>query len=271
MSSYRRDAGGYTIIEVIVVLTVSALLFAASVTGYVLQNRRTAFANSVNDFAQNIQDVLNDVENGFYPSDNSFTCSAPAAGGNPSIDPNTSAQQGTNSECIFVGKAIQFAPAGTNSAAMDIYTVVGRRIKGGSTDPVSVINDARTKGSDILVDRNTLSSAIGVLSVKRHDNGNFLSGIAVLTNSLGSTIDTGLNARSSIAVVPNGGGPNGLNITRPQFMAQLVDMTTGDIDNATHGIDICLQEGGGGRTAVISLGSGQSENIVNINMDQPCS
>jgi type II secretory pathway pseudopilin PulG len=270
MNIYRRGTGGYTIVEVIIVLTVSALLFAASVAGYNMQNQRTAFTDSVNNLAQDIQDVLNDVDNGFYPSDSSFTCTAPA-NGNPVIDPTTPSQQGTNTGCIFVGKAIQFAPAGTNSAALDVYTVVGRRIKDGTAnDPVSVITDARTVGSNILVNRKTLSAAVRVVSVRRHDNSNLLSGIAVLTNSLGSSLDTGLNARSNLAVVPNGGGPNGLNINRPQFMAQLVDMTTVDIDDATHGIDICLRENGG-RFAVISLEGGQSENIVNTHIDQTCS
>ncbi|HET7673135.1 MAG TPA: type II secretion system protein [Candidatus Saccharimonadales bacterium] len=273
MNRLGRRAGGYTIIEVIIVLTVSSLLFAATVVGFSQQNRRTQFTDSVNNFTQDVQDVLNDVETGVYPSNNGFKCSANASGGSPTITTNsaTNVEQGKNTDCIFVGKAIQFAPQGTDSSAVDIYTLIGRRLIGGGTDPVANIKDAKPVGLNNLSDRKTLTSEVQISSVKTK-SGTPLAGLAMVSTSGSGSIGTGLNARTSLAAIQGS-----LNENKSLFFLRIQFFLGGSfgvdpVELAKDGIDICLKEGGvGGRTAIVELAPGESQIIVNTYIDKPCS
>lgn len=264
MRDERRARGGYTIVEVIIVLTVSALLFASSVVAYNQQNRRTQFTNSVNDFAQSIQDVLNDVENGLYPSLNDFSCTVSGAG-KPQIS-NGANKQGTNTDCTFVGKAIQFAPQAETASDIEIYTIVGRRVNT-LGDPVSDISQAQPVGLDKLVVKKSLISGIHVTAVKRVGGGGNYAGVAVVANSgSAGAITTGQGTRASIATV-NGG----LNSSHALFLNNISAIGTANINAAQNGIAICVAEGGvGGRHAVIELAAGTSQTIVNTRIDTPC-
>lgn len=265
MSNYRRGRGGYTIIEVVVVLTVSALLFASSIAAYTQQNRRTQFTNSVNDFAQGIQDVLNDVQNGFYPSANSFSCTVSGTSP-PAINYSGNNQQGTNTDCIFVGKAIQFYPQSGTPSDVDVFTVVGRRLDT-SGNPVSDISQAKPKGLDSLVDRKTLSNGVRITAVKQIGGPATYSGLAIVANSgVSGGLSSGIDSRANIATVHGS-----LHNSKSVFLNNILTMSTGNINEAQNGLAICLSEtGAGARTAVIELAAGSTETIVNTEIDTPC-
>lgn len=267
---------GYTIVEVTIVLTVSSLLFAASVVGYTSQNRRAQFTKSVQTFAQDIQDVLNDVEVGFYPTGGGFQCRANNSGP-PYFPSGLTAQQGTNEGCIFAGKAIQFAPSNDSGSAsdMDIYTIVGRQFIAGSnnTEPVTSIEEASPVALDHMVERKSLVSGVEVISVNQAGGGGTYSGLAMVVNS-GSAggISTGLNSRANLAVVAGA-----LNDSKSQFLGNsggggIRNITSSNINEARNGVSICLREDGpgGGRMAVIELAMDRSQIIVNTKIDEPC-
>lgn len=131
---------GYTIIELLIVLAVTGVLFvtiAASVSG---RQRRTEFAQSVNDIRSRIQDVINNVSTGYYYDKGGYACVdggvvgprfTPAAGG-----------RGTNQECIYLGRVMHF---NVNSVPEDVYTynIAGLR-KVGDKD-VATIAEARPR------------------------------------------------------------------------------------------------------------------------------
>lgn len=264
----KRKQEGYTILEVIIVLTVGSLLFVSVLAAYNQQNRRTQFTNSVNNFAQDIQDVLNDVETGFYPSTNDFSCSV-IGNGAPSIDPNISANQGTNTDCIFIGKAIHFAPgpsSSTNKADIDVYTIVGRRVVVGTTDtPAITINQEKPIGLDNLVDRKSLDAGVQISSVKSADGNHHYSGFAMVTASSSNRVSTGLNNRATLAVIIGN-----INLNKPNFLNRIEHINPGWINQAANGLNICVTEGVGGRTAIIELAVGESQIIVNTEIDTPC-
>ena len=266
MNKPSRGAGGYTILEVIIVLTVSSLLFAASVLGYVAQNRRTQFTDSVNNFAQDIQDVLNDIEVGFYPSSNSFACTSDSSNSGYPYFPSGANQQGTNTNCIFAGKAIQFAPStnGGTKSDIDIYTLVGRRQKLGSEDPATNVKDIQPVLLDNLSQRKSMISGLEISSVKT-GSGTSLAGIAMVANSGSGGISTGLNNRASLAAIQGG-----LSQSEGTFNARIkwFFVHADPISQASDGIDICVKEGGtGGRTALIELVAGESQITVNTKID----
>ncbi|HEX5797496.1 MAG TPA: type II secretion system protein [Candidatus Saccharimonadales bacterium] len=269
MNRYRPGAGGYTILEVVIVLTVSSILFAAAVVGYSAQNRRTQFTQSVQNFAQDIQDILNDVESGFYPSTNNFRCVANPSGGYPTF-PSGAAEQGTNTDCIFLGKAIQFAPAGGSASDIDIYTVVGRRLVSGTREPVTSIDDARPIGLNQFVERKSLISGIEVESVETI-SGDALAGFAMVSSSESGDgdISSGLNARASLATVPGALHQAGSVFRGDGGGSGVALITNTNINQANGGIRICLREGGG-RGAIIELATGRSQIIVDTKIDQSC-
>jgi hypothetical protein len=120
--------GGYTIIEVIIFLTVSSALMASAM--FMFQGRipRTQFSGGVNEFDIKVQDTINDVINGYYPTQQ----------GSASCQGGGEREQGTNEDCIFLGRVLQFGPGidGCSSSTPNdedcgqvmIYTAYGSRL-----------------------------------------------------------------------------------------------------------------------------------------------
>lgn len=101
---------GYTIVEVMIFLAISAaLLFSASalISG---RQQRTQFNQSVVQLDQDLQDLFNDVATGYYPTQNGFECHAEYRRylGHfvPVITDTKNIGQGKNSGCTFTGKLI---------------------------------------------------------------------------------------------------------------------------------------------------------------------
>ena len=127
---------GFTIIEVMIVLGVSGVLFLAAALMISGRQNQTGFATSIQDFETEIQQVANDVANGYYPNFSNFSCSQTTPpSGQPILRYPGSKTQGTNGGlstytdtlqgCAFLGKAIQFAVNTANSPLIDVYPVVG--------------------------------------------------------------------------------------------------------------------------------------------------
>lgn len=116
---------GYTIIEVMIFLAVSGVMFliaAAFVSG---KQDQVQFRQSMNDINTQVQQVINNVINGYYPSGTSFTCSVSGTGSlSITSGGNT---QGTNAGCVFLGQVIQFGAgsSGQNPNDYGIFTVAG--------------------------------------------------------------------------------------------------------------------------------------------------
>lgn len=249
-------------------LTISAAVFISAVATFTRQNNRTQFTESVNNFAQDIQDVLNDVETGYYPVAGNFGCRVSGANP-PSVPPIGSTEQGKNDQCIFIGRAVQFAASG-NLGQADIYTIVGRRTTASTPPkPTANIDEARpTTLSNLVVDNKFLSASVEVYDVQNATvPANKYAGIAVVSTSTGtsSSISSGVNARASLASVGSAFGGN--------FLTGINDIGSDDINRARQGINICLRESGGnGRFAILNLGADSNRNqiVIDVRIDQQC-
>ncbi len=120
-----KEFGGYTIVEVMVFLSISGFLFLIAALALNGQQRRAEFSTGITDFQAKISDVVNDVSDGFYPSTGSFSCSTSFAGATPDIDASTPSAQGTNEDCVFMGKVVQLK---TGSDEFYVHTVLGSRV-----------------------------------------------------------------------------------------------------------------------------------------------
>lgn len=119
---------GYTIVEVMVFLAISGFMFIIAAS-FVSGRQATAeFKQGMNSINDQTRQVINDVSNGFYPSNSDFPCHANAAG--PPLFSGTNAEQGANQGCVFLGKVIQFS-LDANPSDYAVYSIAGRQNVGG--------------------------------------------------------------------------------------------------------------------------------------------
>ncbi len=136
----RLTGGGYTIIEVMIFLAVSSLLFVAATVAIGGQQGHTEFNTAVNDVNTKFQQWIDQVTNGFSGSTATATASqfnCTTSGGHPVLTVVSSGNtRGANPDCTFLGKAIQINQAGGTQNPREIYayTVLGKRTTNTTTN-----------------------------------------------------------------------------------------------------------------------------------------
>lgn len=118
----KSENKGFTLIEVLIVLAVTGLLFVSAVIMISGRHTRTAFEQSSRQIQSQIQQTINEVSAGFYPDMRNFGCTA---GADAPMFSAAGAGQGTNSGCIFLGRAMQFGVGAADSEQFAIYTIAG--------------------------------------------------------------------------------------------------------------------------------------------------
>ncbi len=266
------DSRGYTILEVMIFLAISGFMFVLA-AGFVSgKQSRSEFRQGMNDINTQVQQVINDVSNGFYPSNNTFTCKDIGAGSAPQLSAGSSGTQGSNQGCIFLGKVIQFGVSGSNGLDYNTFTVAGRQYKISSSDGTLVTLLAEAKPTAVcgvtpatcpdasfdLTDRKTLQWGTRVTKI-------FSASIPAISavgffGSLGSYNNTSGELQSgsqNVAVVPLDGA---LNQTEAQLAQKIATITDASIDNNPN-ITICL-EGGGSQFGTLNIGGGNGQRLT---------
>jgi prepilin-type N-terminal cleavage/methylation domain-containing protein len=110
---------GYTIVEVMIVLAISGLMFVIAADFINGKQEVASFSTGVNEFATELQDTIDQVNDGQY-SDALFSCNAQSNGTSVavtigSVTP-TAGTQGTNNQCVYLGKALYFYSASAGMA-----------------------------------------------------------------------------------------------------------------------------------------------------------
>ena len=121
----KARSSGFTVIEVMIVLAVTGLLFLSASALISGKTDQTEFDQSSRAFQQQIQGVINEVATGTYTGtagSSNYSCSV---AGKLVFGPGGNGQ-GTNSPCEFIGKLIEFG-LGANQDGVDIYTLAGAR------------------------------------------------------------------------------------------------------------------------------------------------
>ncbi len=122
------SAQGFTIVETLIVLAVTSLLFVSVALLINGRQNRTNFLVGVRSLQQQFQQIINETESGYYPNNGNFSCSV--AGPPLSITSGTT-PQGKNQDCIFAGKTI--VVGGTNHTDnYSVYPLAGRRAINGA-------------------------------------------------------------------------------------------------------------------------------------------
>jgi prepilin-type N-terminal cleavage/methylation domain-containing protein len=139
----RKALGGYTIIEVLVVLAVSGVILASAIIIVGGLQPQTQFSQSAFDMQSKIESVIRGTGNTLFPNVEKYDCTT---GGNarPRLVAASGGSHtaGTSQACIFLGRAIRLD---VGSGKLYIYSVLGNRTitVGGITKSVNNLADAR--------------------------------------------------------------------------------------------------------------------------------
>jgi hypothetical protein len=152
----KRQPLGYTIVEVLIVLAVSSFMFLIAANFISGKQEKTAFTEGSNDTVTKLQQVLEDVTNGHY-SDIPLTCSTSSG----TIQITSGGTQGTNKDCIFLGKLVRFYAAdGGDKVNYQVYSLAAAR------DITGSLPNAKVAAVSSLTTKGTISQNLSVGSMK---------------------------------------------------------------------------------------------------------
>jgi type II secretory pathway pseudopilin PulG len=139
-------SGGFTILETMIVMSVSAAMLLTVILMFSGKQREVQFSQSIRSIESKILDLVNDTATGYFPQDNTSTCTAGAGdGGGPLVVSSGSNEQGTNQGCIFLGRALHF-----KQDRVTIYPIAGDRTRAESAGSTASFAEARPTVADVL-------------------------------------------------------------------------------------------------------------------------
>ena len=200
--------------------------------------------------------MINQVSTGTYSNDQTVSCIT--GSGLPVVEKGSDTQ-GTNTNCVFIGKVLQPGLA-DNPNQLNIYTVVGNRLFQGNevtslqqSSPVLV--DQKTSDQSVdMTEYKTLVSGMNIKSITMGDKSIGAIGIFQTFGQAGSA--GGLHSGAqNVQVVPLGSGL----LTQPDLDGQVTGLSTktGSLV-ATGPIKICIDDGGSNLNASITIGLNNS-------------
>jgi prepilin-type N-terminal cleavage/methylation domain-containing protein len=183
-----KEPLGYTIVEVLIVLAVSGLMFVIAANFINGKQQRTAFSQGVNEMASRIQGVINQVKDGQYsdiPQGCEFT------GGVTSFDYTDPTTQGKNAQCVFLGKIIHLRKEDKPSDYEVLSLAGGRADINGKAITSLPAADPKVIGS--LIDDQTVPQQLEIRNVTGRDENNapFQSFAVGFFQGQGTVNDTG--------------------------------------------------------------------------------
>lgn len=276
----RMSSGGFTIVESMVVLGVTGLLFislAAMTSG---QQSKARFRAAMTDIVTQIQSQINEVATGYYPNASNFSCSTRTGSVNVTGGANA---QGTNSDCTFLGRALMYAqrnPAGdpVDPEQYGIYTLVGMR-KVSGREPLTLA-EAGTRplapgvrynsGWTDLTEVKTLSHGVQAVSMKSKGVLQDLAGFAVVAapnqqvayDSAG-VAESGTVIPSIIPIPRGTGAAVGLTPkANADALVEALGLPTSTADASQGPIEICFRSGTTNQSALVVIGINGSTTAV---------
>jgi len=272
------NSRAFTLIEVMLTLSISMGLFGMLATIINGQQSKTEFVQSVNAFQSRLMDIANDVATGNNPTNTNYVCTHDGTAANAVIidyaPPTASDRRGTSEGCLFVGIGMQFTEG---SPRYDVFALVGKKDTdiSGVKRPAKSLYEAQTWP---IIDVNNLGSISESLSygVVVHSvsyinsSGTFirLNGLGFTTtfaNSSGASLVSGDAQTDIIPAEPIVFGADIL--LAGEWYKDLAPSLNRDLTkNPASGIKICLEnsETGPDRRAYVTVGGNGRQSSVTV-------
>lgn len=259
-----RMTGGFTIVETMIVLAVTGMIFLSAAVLINGKEAKVQFTTAMQNIQSQIQQTIGEVQSGFYPNNSNFTCIA----NTPNVNINGgSAKQGTNSGCIFLGKAMQFGPStpANTPEPVRVYSIAGNR-QNGTGEVTSLVQASPTVVSPST--RNIpLRYGLTAVSVKVTPSSVCgASGSAVVTflSSLAATDSSGnlLSGSQNIDVYPVCGTNIGDGDDSAIINRNLSGSTPLGTLTPPGGVAICFASGTTKQSGLITVGGGNTGELA---------
>lgn len=263
-----KKARGFTIVETLIVLGVTGVLFTVIALTLNGRQQRTEFTQAVQEIQSQIQQVISDVTVGYYPNTNNFTCTPSLSG--PSFSAVVT-EQGENAGCVFIGKAIQFKANGpTDPEQFNIFTLAGlqRSTSGEEVKTYATPTTTATLAGVVpnATERKTLKYGLTTRSMT-YTGSTATAGTVAFVNSLSGA---SLSGAQQVRLLPVRGA--NLNQTTAQATTAINNYMKGtsgspdtQIDPAT-GVTICFVSGGTDQSGRIVIGNNGRRVTVTLNI-----
>jgi hypothetical protein len=230
------------------------------------RQNQTAFDQSIRQVQAQVQQTINEVAVGYYPNSNNFQCTI--VGGVPSLSGGSTAH-GSNSGCIFVGKALQFGVGTANSGDFNSYTISGVQRGGAGGAETGSMAEANPAVVAPGITHNGAGYPDNTVS-DRLQNG--LTPARMWYNDGGSDVEIGAVAFtnsfaqfSSGSVVSGSGQVNVIPVVGTALgntKAAIVEAMNGDGNdrltsspsNPSQGVFICFDSGGTNQYGIVRIG-----------------
>jgi prepilin-type N-terminal cleavage/methylation domain-containing protein len=274
---FKTQPSGFTVIEVMIVLAITGLLFVSAAALISGKQNQTAFDQAIRQVQSQMQQVINDVSVGYYPNLGDIKCNG--AGGTVALTKASGTQQGANAGCIFMGKAVQFKMSGTDPEQFNVYSLAGLQKNASGNEATSlaeakpkVIAPTPTAGINLPDSTATDNLQSGLTTARMWYNngaGDKSIGIVAFTNSLASydaTTGNIMSGSQQVDVVPIDDG--NIKSKLDQDKNGGVDIINSKISTATinpaNGVFICFASGGTKQSGLITIGSNGRQLSVNL-------
>jgi prepilin-type N-terminal cleavage/methylation domain-containing protein len=155
----QRAGGGYTIVEVLIVLAISAVLLLSALTLLNGRSSSTQFNQAMQDLASKIQSYATQATSGAVPDTSQLQC---VIGGNgrPVFSNGAAYKDGV---CVFIGRALLIKPT---SSTISAYAIAGARNNAGR--PAETIDQANITtmrvGSNNLFQEDYTTGGLNLIS-----------------------------------------------------------------------------------------------------------
>lgn len=167
-----RPWGGYTIVEVMLVLGISGVLLTSAIVLVGGLRGGTEFSQAMRDIQSKFQTEINSVRTGTFAFNDSYSCAIAPSNDRAKLTAAPGGSSGTSQDCLFLGKAFQVVPG---LPMLYIYSVLGNRTykvdAAGNRAPVTNFDQANPvvandSGADLTQSYNFSSSAALLKSAK---------------------------------------------------------------------------------------------------------
>lgn len=259
-------SAGFTIVETMVVLAVSGIIFVAVAIALAGKQNASKFSVSIENVRSQIQQVGTDVVNGYYPTANAFRCT----GGGGLISLTTgSNEQGTNGDCVFLGKVMQFGVRNTDPQEFLTYSIAGLRDGADLSHamPLAISPNVSRPSLPDVTDSGSLESGLTVAKMTYVDasSSGSIGAFAYLYAFPGTVTGGGyMNGPTQVDVYALPG--TGFNKTQAANATTINNsLLNSAIKNPSGGIKICFKSGvSNDRWALVTIGGGNRQLAVEL-------
>jgi len=252
-----RKQRGFTIVETLIVLAVTGLMFLLAVVAINGKQNQAEFNQAINDIRSQVQQEIDQVAAGDYPNTNNFTCNGTL--GTLKILPGTN-KQGSNDGCVYLGKVLQFGVHGNGASPQQYisYTIAGLQDNNGSltaAKPTAIAPGITTNVGGSFPNASVTNILHnGLTVVKMTSGGNNIGAVAFISNLGQYSGGSLLSGSQQISLIPVTGSY--WDKTSRETVDAINKNLATSTQNPSGGVQICFASGGTQQSGLMTIGSG---------------